>query len=403
MADVDLTPPSVGSRERSLAAARRVAGVDLEDPAAMAAAHAGTETKSVRRVRTPEGARKFGQPIGSVITTDADTSGWRPGQWVKGDIEDVRASIRAEKYADLEQYNREWPDYAYSHEDMTESARIQVENEIPEGSVVYENGPLRIVVKSGHYEPGPWRPDRPLIPAEQPPSTELIEAVANHLDALYAANPLGDRPMHVIFSGRPVSGDAAHAGKDTISLHPSSALTLDLPETEVVGNQMPTYNRTPMVLYTLTHEYGHVLSYRHGHQWISGRLHNELPKYTDEELRTPGWLPGPDLDGRLSVYGTMWDHPEGYAEAFAEWWLTGGQTRNASVLAYQGLAGWAPPVLEETKDIHSQVAVHTVGYGIGTVIASQSNTEPAKKRRRKRVRALAYRRQPRRPEGGTEA
>lgn len=50
----------------------------------------------------------------------------------------------------------------------------------------------------------------------------------------------------------------------------------------------------------------------------------------------------------------------------------------------------------QRKDVHSQVATHTVGYGIGTVVASQANTGPAedpkKKRRRRRVRALAYRR-----------
>lgn len=57
----------------------------------------------------------------------------------------------------------------------------------------------------------------------------------------------------------------------------------------------------------------------------------------------------------------------------------------------------------EVKDVHSGTAGHPVGRGIGTVIASNDNTEPAKKRRLRRVRALAYRRHLRRPEGGTEA
>lgn len=81
---------------------------------------------------------------------------------------------------------------------------------------------------------------------------------------------------------------------------------------------MPSYKDKGVVDYTLTHEWGHARD-----------------NLSDGDS-IKAW--GESMDG-VSTYG-LFSHREAFAEAFAEWNLSGGQTSNPSARAYAERYGW---------------------------------------------------------------
>lgn len=95
------------------------------------------------------------------------------------------------------------------------------------------------------------------------------------------------------------------------------------------GHWMPASASHSRVSYVLAHEWGHALEAADAAEVGSAtnwRLVNTRATYRSH----------------LSGYGKSTVH-EGYAEAFAEWWLTRGQTTNAAAQAYAREFGWRLP------------------------------------------------------------
>lgn len=87
-------------------------------------------------------------------------------------------------------------------------------------------------------------------------------------------------------------------------------------------NGMPVALTVPNWRYVLTHEYGHAFTARR-----------------DERKVIKTWR---EYGGDLSGYGQTSPF-EGYAEAFAEWYLSVGRTDNEAALAYARVFGWRIP------------------------------------------------------------
>jgi SPP1 gp7 family putative phage head morphogenesis protein len=98
------------------------------------------------------------------------------------------------------------------------------------------------------------------------------------------------------------------------------------------GHFMPAAGSSSRVSYVLAHEWGHALEPHGPEDPVTGV--------------TPGMIQLANLRREqrdaLSGYGRSTAH-EGYAEAFAEWWLTRGQTTNPAAQAYAREFGWRLP------------------------------------------------------------
>jgi hypothetical protein len=90
---------------------------------------------------------------------------------------------------------------------------------------------------------------------------------------------------------------------------------------------MPTYYQYPNSIFTMTHEYGHMRDDR-----------TEEQRTADDGM--VAGLPG------MSEYGKTSDY-EGYAEAYAEWILSYGETTNEVALYFARKYNW--PVPKETS------------------------------------------------------
>lgn len=86
--------------------------------------------------------------------------------------------------------------------------------------------------------------------------------------------------------------------------------------------KMPVNNRVTQSRYTVTHEYGHHIEENKNNAGVSNAL------FVSPGMRTS-----------LSRYGST-NPREGYAEAFTEWHLTQGTTKNRSAQAYAKTMGW---------------------------------------------------------------
>jgi len=90
---------------------------------------------------------------------------------------------------------------------------------------------------------------------------------------------------------------------------------------------MPAARTTDPLVYTLTHEWGHALTPLDGISLTGNRAMRRVWRNNDFAF---------GKYGRSSVH-------EGYAEAFAEWYLTRGLTTNAAAKAYAREFGWRLP------------------------------------------------------------
>jgi len=84
---------------------------------------------------------------------------------------------------------------------------------------------------------------------------------------------------------------------------------------------MPSAAGTTNLRYTLAHEYGHAIMYQNLSHGANSRQRYATAR------------------DKLSPYAKS-DHKEGYAEAFAEFYLSGGNTPNPTVQEYAKEFGW---------------------------------------------------------------
>lgn len=85
--------------------------------------------------------------------------------------------------------------------------------------------------------------------------------------------------------------------------------------------------------YITAHEYGHAYDGQQSQVWPGGtRVHNLLKVATWNATKQ-----------HLSDYGRFYNQHEGYAEAFAEWSLSGGRTGNVAAQTFAREFGWPTP------------------------------------------------------------
>lgn len=160
-----------------------------------------------------------------------------------------------------------------------------------------------------------------------------LDLVTRRMEALQAAFPQAG-PVSVTVMPRAtmerLGGDrragialpsSATGGQSVFMLHEGGFK--HVPE----AGEMPAHadEKLTEAEWTLVHEFGHLLERRSGE---SGDLH---------DAHSHG-----DHDHGLSEYGRT-NPQEGYAEAFAEWWVSGGKTDNKAAKAYAERFGWAKP------------------------------------------------------------
>lgn len=225
-----------------------------------------------------------------------------PGEW-KVETRDTRV-----KAAELETWAMlDAPDMAhlrdeYTPDQLADMVRQQVEMIVPPGdtSKVLRNGPHRVYL------------DSRVVHA----TDEDVEAIARRVDELHARNPVnGSISVSVVPQQNLASEDTrgmTQRGTGRIFLSD----LIFAPDAQKEGNAgfMPSYEHAGVVDYTLTHEWGHAVDH--------------LSDLESIEV----WNGG-------SAYGSeSWR--EAYAEAYAEWDLTGGTTTSSAARAYAERYGW---------------------------------------------------------------
>jgi hypothetical protein len=283
----------------------------------------GAETKGVYRsdnvdhVRTPQGAAHYHLPIGAPIVLHQDqhvpqqrSPHYVPGHWTQASDVDLRND-----YADTI-----GPFYSHlRREDVLFLAGEELHALRQAGTlpVVLVNGPHRIM-----FQPDMWGGYR----SRAAELTKYVDELQSSPFALRHTLTIQVVDQATIASLNSTAAEASALTKQDsgmIWLGPSS---FD-PHQETVKSTphfMP-HREAPGVnylKYVLAHEWGHAIdaSHRPGHE-------RQQKLWT--KLKSKG----------ASNYGSK-NHVEGHAEAFAEWWLSNGQTINEFSRAYADFFGW---------------------------------------------------------------
>lgn len=266
--------------------------------------------------RDPDGrfrdgwAGRVSDAIGRRFGVAADPSEFQadyaPGQWKVETRETRLKAAEVETWALIN-----GPDMAQLREDHTPDqlasmVRDQAEMLVPPGdsSKVLRNGPHKVFLSNG------------LVHA----TDEDAEAIARRVDELHAGSPVnGPISVSVVPQGSLADGNTrGMTQRGTGRIFLSDLIFAPDAQKEGDAGFMPSYNSAGVVDYTITHEWGHAID------------HLGNPESME------AW--GNGMDG-ASDYG-LGSWREAYAEAYAEWTLTGGQTANASARAYAERFGW---------------------------------------------------------------
>lgn len=283
---------------------------------------ARTHGVSVRRGKpNPDVAAALTRPRGGTAPAPArSVRGVGPERHRTMTAADARARVAAEEAREVRALGAE---HGYTDGYARDMGERIAAREIPDGSRVVTAGDHMVIARSGSYAPGAEL--GAFTPAEHRVDDEVLTQAARELDALSAANPV-PHPIRVMFTGQRSSVGRAAGGGDgrTISMHLDWAAGTPMDSgTGFASWFMPAAGRPDVteLRYHLAHEYGHSLAGQHQHEHAS--IHGGQREH-------------------LSPYGQS-DHREGYAEAFAEWWLSGGTTDNPGVRAYAERYGWKAP------------------------------------------------------------
>jgi Protein of unknown function (DUF935) len=231
---------------------------------------------------------------------------FRPGQWKKLDREqDFKDQLAADVkyYEDHESTDGPYP--ADWRERVTKWARGRANN----ADAVYRNGPHRVVLSKG---------TRDKLTDEQ--VQELLDAS----DEIFTSLPL-TRPYTVMVDNASGERGGQHF-PGRIVIGPD---LFNAPTSDSGGFYMKAANRTSRLRYVLAHEFGHAMDHREGRE--ADLNPSRLPDHIHEEYSAD-----------LSRYARTGPNRviESYAEAFAEWFITKGKTRNKAALAYARKYGW---------------------------------------------------------------
>ena len=231
-----------------------------------------------------------------------------PGQW-QGVPRDVAVAARTRQIYDIElpirqNLNARYPDSATAdwEADLLATCRQIAEDERRRLGpyVLYANGPHQILVFSN---------DR---------RVRAID-IADRADKLMAVAPLpGTLRLAVVDKLSNPQGAGQHIRGSGGEIMLSSRVFYDESFTHDRA-KMPVARQGSALDYVLAHEWGHAIDDEN----IEGR--RDLSDHPE-----------------LSVYGHKSPY-EGYAEAFAEWYLSGGRTSNNAAQAYAQRYGWKMP------------------------------------------------------------
>lgn len=232
--------------------------------------------------------------LGTVQHPKGPAPGWKEGSRA--------ASVKAMADAELAGMKQDIDKGYYTPEYAKNLAQGVAEKNIPAGAKVYTDaaGKFTIVDHKGDTPP------------------EMIHEAQHELIALNKANPL---PGHLLVH---FTGDKLGVGAAT-----STPYGIMLAKEVTEGKNfspgfssffMPSAESVSKVRYHIAHEYGHALMQKSENIGGPMNLHKEHKEH-------------------LSPYGQH-DHKEGYAEAFADWHLTGGKTTNPATQAYAKKFGW---------------------------------------------------------------
>ena len=258
---------------------------------------------------------------GTTVIGASTVADWKPGRWTEITRLDWEQE-QVEKIADM------LASFGISVEerpDLLENAL----NELEAPEVIYANGPHRIT----QFDISAWR-------ASKWPSQEILAQV----DELIGAFPLIE-PLSLALRGRLTisqTGDGASLmGSGTVQL--SEKVLDDTPSTP--GHFMAQRWTNDYWRYALVHEWGHLIDVE-GKMLANRKVTGPKTNQTwEERLRLwkalgpddPAFAGQPRLD--MSDYGRQNDN-EGVAEAFAEWFLSKGRTRNNAAKEYARHYGW---------------------------------------------------------------
>lgn len=160
--------------------------------------------------------------------------------------------------------------------------------------------------------------------------TRILTEQIDWLAALFPPPPgNNNRGLLIHVSGTGSFPDAGYRGDlDMLSLS-DAWLTPGYADQRIptADRYMPTASTTPALVYALTHEWGHL---------ASGALARDDPWWRKHFKDSP----------EMSEKGRT-NAREGYAEAFAEWLLSQGQTTNPVARQYAAHYGW--PVWQEAS------------------------------------------------------
>lgn len=302
----------------------------------MSAAPADIETLSAqwgarfkllqRHVRTPEGSRFFGQPIGTPIERDYDAGQYAPGRWAYKSIEEMVHDVVEDHIANgtYERANRDraarrlprLTPRAY-REHMTKVLTEQLrdtEHDPGRGGTASPPVEYRRLVVNGPA----------LIEFDiRRTSPEDVARVAAELDRLIATYPPEHRSRAIKIFIRPrLPGEDASSPSLSKSVLGDSKIYLAeklfTPEAKSEAKRaMPSFDQDDPLPYVMAHEWGHLVAH--------GRIRSSAAYQRLGNLAI--------TKRALSVYAIE-GYDEAFAEALAEWDRTNGRTTNPLVHQY---------------------------------------------------------------------
>lgn len=276
---------------------------------------------------------EFAPGTGSVSLDDVTPPApdWRPGRWRLESADAERVKAEADLRAHIATPEMEGWRTARSGAEIDDLVQQQLDLMFPAGgrrmrsdTVVYRNGPHQIRVP---------RSMRSQVP---------VEEYAETLDALVEAFP---PPSHRTVTFRPaedrdnvtvmLSGDAAVRLASTVVGGQTMSFTSHILDPAHngdaglrAGQHMPMRHQVSGHIWSLVHEYGHTM--------YPGEHHDTGPIWD-------AGLEAAQLDSTgtaMSEYGTFGGPHEMFAEAFAEWFLSGGRTDNVYAQVFARRFGW---------------------------------------------------------------
>jgi hypothetical protein len=292
--------------------------------------------KKTDHVRTPEGAAHYHLPIGAPIlahqgiarfplpadlprptaATRVSATVYRPHHWAKITHEDNEAPLLAQELG-IAQKRPDW-----SRDQVLAFAQgILDDFKAKHGGLptLYVNGPHRVRVYPG---------------MEDKVTKQQVQEVFRMIDAMQTgpfACPtpvaIAIAPQHIVDGmtrGRPNVLACTIRGTGYMTIGPIP-FDESNPANESHGHYMPARDGGSMLQYTFAHEWGHVIE-------------------RDDHPRTPVRTEFHEIAKEMPGSGYSHTTPtEGFAEAFADWYLSDGNPTSMFTRMYARFWGWPKP------------------------------------------------------------